>query len=193
MVDKNKLLENLKIVQDEISINKDYLTNLDTTIGDGDHGLNMYNGFNSFDLAEMSSLEISEIFKTIAMKLISTVGGASGPIYGTLFMQYAKQTNNVEAIDLNLYIKMNESAIEAIMSRGGAKFKDKTLLDVLIPFAEDLKNESLDIAKKNLESNLLKTSEYVANKGRASYLGERSIGHVDPGCASIVLILRSLI
>lgn len=196
------LLKNLQKVAQDIEAQKGYLTELDSAIGDSDHGINMAKGFAAIDFSALSTMSIADIFKTIAMKLISTVGGASGPIYGTMFLEYAKASQGKNELDLATFTEMNEKAIVGIMARGGAKLHDKTLLDVLIPYTDTLKSQLLLGDNLNLahQKALIvaaqkrdETKNYICNKGRASYLKERSIGHIDPGCASLFIILSGLL
>lgn len=194
MVTNKQLILNLKALVQEFEDNQSYLTELDTKIGDGDHGNNMKMGFTAIDFSVIEDSSITDIFKHVAMKLISTVGGASGPLYGTFFMEFAKATVTVEQIDISDYKVCLTAAIQGIQKRGGAKLGDKTLLDVLIPFTEELeKSSDLDLAKQVAQKKASETKEYVALKGRASYLNERSIGHMDPGCASMLILLEGII
>lgn len=194
MVNNKQILENVKSLTVDFNENCDFLTDLDTKIGDGDHGNNMAKGFNSIEFNKLEDESISGIFKHIAMKLISTVGGASGPIYGTLFMEYAKYSKDIEELSIDDIIKMNEMAIEGIKARGRATFGDKTLLDVLIPFVEELEQtKDLEKAKNTLDDSFENTKTYVCKVGRASYLGERSLGHADPGCGSMRILLKGLL
>lgn len=199
----NKTKELFLETADVIIANKEYLTELDSAIGDGDHGINLARGFNKIkEKLDKDSLgNRSEIFKTIAMTLISNVGGASGPLYGTAFLNISKVISD-DQLDLNDLVEIAEEAIAGIQKRGKAEAGEKTMLDTIIPAAESLKesreaernlqtalNHCLKAAKIGMEN----TIEMQATKGRASYLGERSIGHQDPGATSSYLMIETFI
>ena len=183
--------------------NKEYLTELDRVIGDADHGINMSKGFNAVNdkLDEMNGNDWGDILKTVAMTLISTVGGASGPLYGTAFLKASTVVNGKMDIDQDDIINMFEQAIEGIKMRGKSDQGDKTMLDALIPAFETLKaaygeGENTKSAFLGAEKAALEGVEYtktiIAKKGRASYLGERSIGHKDPGATSTYIMIKSI-
>lgn len=158
--------------------NKDYLSDLDTPIGDSDHGFNMDRGIQ----AVVKSLtpapdNIQNGFKKIAMALISTVGGASGPLYGTAFLEMAKKS--AETSDLN---ELLQAALLGIKKRGGAQKGDKTMVDVWEELVPEVKNNTL--TEDSINNAVESTKDMIAKKGRASYLGERSKGHIDPGAQS---------
>ena len=181
--------------------NKDRLTELDSAIGDGDHGANMARGFQAVraKLPEFAGKDIGTVFKTVAMTLISTVGGASGPLYGTFFLQAAgpaKGKAELSAADLAASF---ETGLVGVINLGKAAVGDKTMIDVLTPAVQALSasaggglgaalGKAVEAARKGADS----TIPLVARKGRASYLGERSAGHLDPGAASSVLLLEAL-
>lgn len=188
-------------VADEIIKNKDLLTQLDQEIGDGDHGINMARGFENVKIKinQMNdSAPVSEYLKQIAMTLIASVGGASGPLYGTAFLRASQNYKNES--NLEDFKNAFESAIKGIKERGKATFGEKTMLDTLIP-AFDTLCESMDAKKSQKECldemliSALKGVEHtrtiIATKGRASYLGERSLGHQDPGATSCGIILKA--
>ncbi len=182
---------------------RDHLTELDLAIGDGDHGLNMCRGFNKVDeqLNLLEDCDIGALFKTVGMTLLSSVGGASGPLYGTLFIKAAPCFSGKNSLDLTeLYTGLN-AGVQGLTSRGKAKPGDKTLCDVWWPVITSLENsckkqtdisnalkQAFEIAEKAAHS----TIEMQAHKGRASYLGERSIGHQDPGATSSMLMIKAL-
>ena len=184
-----------------IKENKDYLTELDAAIGDADHGLNMDRGFSKVmeKISSTKTNDCSDVFKTTAMTLISSVGGASGPLYGSFFLKASmacKDKSELNAID---FVSMLEAGVQGVVDRGRAKVGDKTMIDVWAPVIIALKEENgddlaqlthkaVEVAEKAQES----TRELLAKKGRASYLGERSIGHLDPGAVSSTLILKAL-
>ena len=180
---------------------QDELTQLDAAIGDADHGANMARGFTAVHgkLAGLRDKDIGAIFKTVAMTLISTVGGASGPLYGTFFLQAVAGANGKRALTQEELVCVFSAGLQGLMNRGKAVVGEKTMVDALAPALEALKsvgddslpaalNRAVAAAKKGADS----TVPLVAKKGRASYLGERSAGHLDPGAASSVLLLEAL-
>ncbi|TPN87060.1 dihydroxyacetone kinase subunit DhaL [Aquimarina algicola] len=196
-----KWLEKAALVMQE---NKDYLTKLDSDIGDADHGFNMERGFNKVreKLDELSnSKDIASLFKNTGMTLISSIGGASGPLYGTLFLQASmvlKDKTELNLIDLKNCL---ENGVNGVKLRGKASVGDKTMIDVLDPAIQSLSdslnanlsiNEALENLVKVAEKGMTSTTDLIAKKGRASYLGERSIGHQDAGATSSYLIFKSL-
>ena len=180
---------------------QDELTQLDAAIGDADHGANMARGFTAVraKLAGLKGNDIGTIFKTVAMTLISTVGGASGPLYRILFLQAVAGANGKMALTQEELVSVFSAGLKGLMSRGKAMVGEKTMVDALVPAVEALKpvgddsisaalNRAVVAAQKGSDS----TVPLVAKKGRASYLGERSAGHRDPGAASSVLLLEAL-
>lgn len=197
------LLEIVENMSKNIIENKELLTELDRAIGDSDHGINMTKGFSAVNnkLGEMEGKDWGYILKTVAMTLISTVGGASGPLYGTGFLRAATVVDGKMEIDYIDIINMFQQAIEGIKMRGKSDKGDKTMLDSLIPAFEALKSayeerQHIKIAFQRAEKSALEGVEYtktiIARKGRASYLGERSIGHQDPGATSSYIIIKSI-
>ena len=185
-----------------IAAQKEYLTRLDSAIGDADHGVNMDRGFQAVlqKLPGGASQDIGAIFKLVAMTLISTVGGASGPLYGTLFLQMGTATAGKLELTLADWAAALESGIEGVARRGKAVSGDKTMLDSLYPGLEALKLAiangadvvgALRQAEQAAQQGMLSTIPLVARKGRASYLGERSAGHQDPGATSSYLLLHA--
>lgn len=159
----------------EINENKSYLSDLDTPIGDGDHGNNMGRGVSAFEDAfkKEEPTTISDTFKVLSMAMISKVGGASGPLYGSAFMNMMKATKDVDIINSQEQLgKIIEEGTNGIQARGKAEAEDKTMLDVWLPVTEALKNNQLtaDVIENAKEH----TKNLVAKKGRASYLGERA-------------------
>ena len=178
----------------EINENKSYLSDLDTPIGDGDHGNNMGRGVSAFEDAfkKEEPTTISDTFKVLSMAMISKVGGASGPLYGSAFMNMIKATKDVDIINSQEQLgKIIEEGTNGIQARGKAEAEDKTMLDVWLPVTEALKNNQLtaDVIENAKEH----TKNLVAKKGRASYLGERAIGHIDPGAASSAILFQTLL
>lgn len=183
--------------------NSDYLTDLDREIGDADHGLNMNRGFRKVQekLPEFEGQDIGTILKTTGMTLLSNIGGASGPLFGTFFIRAAKPTASLQNLELNQLVEMVTEGVEGIVSRGKAEPNDKTMCDVWWPVVESLKHaneQNLSIKEAITQAQIVaekaaeSTIPMQARKGRASYLGERSIGHKDPGSASVVLMIQAL-
>lgn len=181
---------------------KDYLTALDSAIGDADHGINMDRGFQAV-LTKLPGLpggDIGATCKTVGMTLVSTVGGASGPLYGTFFLQVGSATAGRDAIGLDDLVAALDAGIAGIQRIGKAQPGDKTMLDTLLPARDALKEaaasgaslqDALARAVDAAEQGMLATTPLVARKGRASYLGERSAGHQDPGATSSYLLLKA--
>jgi dihydroxyacetone kinase-like protein len=179
---------------------KQYLSDLDQAIGDGDHGFNMARGFDAVmaKLKDAPGADIGDVLKTTAMALISNVGGASGPLYGTLFLKGSALAKGLTEIDLAGFVPIFKEGILGVQARGKAELGEKTMIDVLIPVLESLEKDSaagvsgkeaFAKAEKLAAECVEKTKDIIAKKGRASYLGERSIGHIDPGATSSHLII----
>jgi phosphoenolpyruvate---glycerone phosphotransferase subunit DhaL len=186
----------------QIAEQKDYLTQLDAAIGDADHGANMNRGLQAVlaKNADLRNADIGALLKGVAMTLISTVGGASGALYGTFFLQASTIAGNRTELSPNEFGSVLEKGLAGIVLRGKATIGDKTMVDALQPAIKAYKNsiesgETLDQALSKAvsaaEEGLKSTVPLVARKGRASYLGERSAGHPDPGATSTVLLFRS--
>lgn len=191
-------------VGEAIIKNKQYLTDLDSAIGDGDHGLNMARGFEAVVVKLKSGTPLQEIgaaMKLIGMTLISTVGGASGPLYGTAFLRAAVPSAGKKVIDGQTALLMLQAAIKGIKDRGKASRGEKTMLDALEP-AQDAFQKAFETGKSLIEclhvacdaaqQGVEFTKTIIATKGRASYLGERSLGHQDPGATSAFIMLQAL-
>lgn len=188
-------------IADRIYENKDYLSELDREIGDSDHGVNLSRGFQKIkDESEiLKTLNYSDCFNKMAMILISNVGGASGAIYGTGLMKVAQTLKGIDILDRNNIVKAAEAMVEGIKMRGKAQCGEKTMLDTIVPVVEVLKNNkegSLDTLLKKIQitakEGMESTENMLATKGRASYLGARSIGHIDPGAMSSYLIIDTI-
>ncbi|CAI1840413.1 PTS-dependent dihydroxyacetone kinase, ADP-binding subunit dhaL [Serratia quinivorans] len=182
---------------------RDFLTRLDTDIGDSDHGLNMNRGFNKVveKLPSVADKDIGFILKNTGMTLLSSVGGASGPLFGTFFIRAAQSTNAKQSLDLAELHQMMQEGVEGVVMRGKAEPGDKTMCDVWWPVVESLGQsaeqqlsmaEALQRASERAEQAVESTITMQARKGRASYLGERSIGHQDPGATSVMLMMKTL-
>lgn len=170
------------------------LTALDSAIGDGDHGLNMKRGFEAVlaDKATILAKPLPEALKAVGMTLVMKVGGASGPLYGTLFMALGKELP-AEPTPADL-ARALAAAVEAVKARGKADFGNKTMLDVLGPVARHLESgpATFDSVRELARERAEATVPMKAIKGRASFLGERSIGHMDPGARSSELIIAAI-
>jgi dihydroxyacetone kinase-like protein len=178
---------------DTIAVHADQLTALDQAIGDGDHGLNMKRGFEALraEADAFAAKPLPEALKAIGTKLVMTVGGASGPLFGTLFMALGKEIS-AEPDRANLAAAFGK-AIDAVAARGKSQVGQKTMLDVLQPVHDALLQgktaaEITDVADKAAEA----TVPMKALRGRASFLGDRSIGHMDAGGRSVALLVRAI-
>lgn len=186
----------------DVETHKERLTQLDSAIGDGDHGINMARGMRTAraKIEGLDDPDIGKLLKTVGMALVSSVGGAGGPLYGTLFMQMGSKLSGAEELSLENWTEALEAGVNGVRARGKAEVGDKTMLDALAPAVDALKtamNEGAslpDALKRSAaaaEGGVGATIPLVARKGRASYLGERSAGHQDPGATSSHLLLQS--
>ncbi|MHB8600269.1 MAG: dihydroxyacetone kinase subunit DhaL [Ktedonobacteraceae bacterium] len=193
----------LERIADVLHENSAYLTRLDSAIGDADHGTNMDRGFKAVrdKFPTMATMDSSTQLKTVGMTLVSTVGGASGPLYGTAFLRASAAIANKSELASADIVAMLEAFLGGIIARGKATTNEKTMVDALTPAlaaAKQALNEGVPLAELTArtataaEEGMKATIPMLATKGRASYLGERSIGHQDPGSTSSWLILRSL-
>lgn len=183
---------------------KDYLTMLDTKTGDGDHGLNMARGWNAA-MEEVERLpqsaSLADVLRTIGEAIRDNVGGASGPLYSTGFLHAAKACNGTEKMNSETFAKLFGAAVEAICKRGRSKRGDKTMLDTLIPLYEEFLPQqaagrdfsmTLAYASRAAKDGMDFTKTLEAKRGRASYLGKKTIGCIDPGAASSQIMFRAL-
>ena len=179
-------------ISDEIIANKDYLTDLDRSIGDADHGNNMAKGFKfTKEALEDDFDDYKNLFNKVATTLLSKIGGASGPLYGSFFMKFAASLKDIDDFGRDEFNKAFKAGVEGVKQRGKAEVGDKTMVDVLSPVSDALnEGRSLDEVIKVAEEAMNKTKDIKANKGRASYVGERSIGHIDPGAASSYILIK---
>jgi dihydroxyacetone kinase-like protein len=188
---------------DRIDEEKDLLTQLDAAIGDGDHGINMQNGMRKVR-TRMEGMEdcqdVGVLLRTIAMTLISSVGGAAGPLYGAFFLRAAKEAEAGDEASLERLARMFRVGVESIQQRGEARLGDKTMVDALVPAMAALEaatgqghnvGEALEKARQAAEKGMKSTIDMEAQKGRASYLGPRSIGHQDPGATSSYFLVET--
>ncbi len=182
--------------------NRGNLTQLDSDIGDADHGSNMDRGFEAVlgTLPGMADKDIGTILKSVGMTLVSTVGGAGGPLYGTFFLQMGAATTGKLDLSLADWVAALEAGVNGVAMRGKARPGDKTMLDTLMPAVEALKTaaaegatlpQALHRSAEAAEQGTLATVPLVAHRGRAGYLGERSAGHQDPGATSAHLLLKA--
>ncbi|MEZ2830594.1 dihydroxyacetone kinase subunit DhaL [Serratia liquefaciens] len=182
---------------------RDFLTRLDTEIGDADHGLNMNRGFNKVveKLPSVADKDIGFILKNTGMTLLSSVGGASGPLFGTFFIRAAQAANAKQSLDLAELHQLMQEGVDGVVMRGKAEPGDKTMCDAWWAVVDSLGQsveqqlgvaEALQRASERAEQAVESTITMQARKGRASYLGERSIGHQDPGATSVMLMIKTL-
>lgn len=201
-IGQQDVIEWIKASAAVIEENRQYLTKLDAAIGDADHGQNMDRGFKAVKskLPEIQDKDIGTIFKTVGMTLVSTVGGAGGPLYGTFYLQMGMATAGKMELSLEEWANGLDAGVKGVVMRGKAQLGDKTMLDALTPAVNTLKeaaeqgkpeSEALDACAEAAKRGMEATIPLVAKKGRASYLGERSAGHQDPGATSSYMILKA--
>ncbi|MBC1318346.1 dihydroxyacetone kinase subunit L [Listeria booriae] len=172
--------------------NKQLLSDLDQAIGDGDHGINMARGLTELQkaLAEKEPASVKDTFKTAGMTILSKVGGASGPLYGSAFLAMSKAIDTDTLTETQL-IEALEAGLAGIEHRGKSHAGEKTMIDVWEPVIHALRQDEL--TSDVIEAALQKTKDLKATKGRAAYLGDRSIGHLDPGAYSSALLFQALL
>lgn len=182
--------------------NAHYLTDLDAAIGDGDHGINMARGMTAVIAAldESAPADIAELCQQVGIALVKSVGGASGPLYGTFFLRMASALGPVGTVDAHGFANALRAGVAGVVQRGHAEAGDKTMVDALAPALDALDAAlvsgsgiaaALHDATVAAETGRDATQSMVARKGRASYLGQRSVGHLDPGAASAVMLINS--
>lgn len=193
----------MEAVRQSINTNKEFLTQLDGAIGDADHGINMARGFDAV-MAKLNlepDINLGAGLKRIGMTLLSSVGGAAGPLYGTAFLRAAVPVQGKTIVTEEVAAQMLLAAIEGIKERGKAVRGEKTMIDSLEPAYDALVSgwkegkglmECMELACRAAESGVEYTKTIIAKKGRASYLGERSIGHQDPGATSVLIMMKAL-
>jgi dihydroxyacetone kinase-like protein len=202
MINRDNLYAWVTALQQVYAENKEYLTNLDSAIGDADHGINMNRGFTNAmaDLEKSQPEDIDAILKTVAMTLIRTVGGAAGPLYGTFFMRASAACTGKAELGPADVVALFEAGLGGVLQRGKAELNDKTMVDALTPAVEAMKSslsngsnvaQILEKGTAAAKKGMQDTIPLQARKGRASYLGERSIGHQDPGATSSYLMLKT--
>jgi len=200
---KEQIIRILRAIATEIEKNKIYLTELDSAIGDADHGINMNRGFKSV-VEKVASVEdkcIGTILKTTGTALVSSVGGASGPLYGTAFLYAGKELTGKEELYPADIKTAFQAALEGIIKRGRAQVGDKTIVDTLSPVVDYLQSNLDNKPKEEILNDMEKaagkgkdsTKEMIALKGRASFLKERSRGHLDPGAVSCYIMIKAFV
>ncbi len=200
-INLNMVLQWFHALEKTFTENREWLTDLDSAIGDADHGVNMERGFKmaANALNRTLSLDLESAFKTVAVSLIQSVGGAAGPLYGTFFLRAAGLCRNKDGLAMDDLITMFEAGLTGIQERGKAMVGDKTMVDVFSPVLQSMKDsrekgknlkEMLQGMVQEAENGMVQTIGMIARKGRASYLGDRSIGHQDPGATSAYLLIR---
>ncbi len=193
----------IELAAADVAAQRDYLVDLDRAIGDGDHGENMDRGFKAAveALGQAQPASVAEVLKTVAKTLMSTVGGAAGPLYGTAFLRASKAAGDGD-LDGAGVAAVIAGALDGIQARGKATTGEKTMVDAWTPALEAARAAAesgsdpaavLEAAATAAEAGAAATEPMRATKGRASYLGERSIGHLDPGAVSTSLILRAAV
>jgi dihydroxyacetone kinase-like protein len=192
-----------RFVGEKVIESKPLLTEIDGAIGDGDHGVGMSVGFTTAmnKLNEAKPSSINDIFKIIGMSMINSMGGASGVIFGTMFMGGVKNLPATESLNLETLATIFENSLKAVKERGKADLGDKTMIDALEPAVEALRKhaaqsgsllDGLKAAEESARVGMENTKQYVAKFGRAKSLGERAIGHQDAGATSVWIIFRSM-
>lgn len=190
----------LRHFADTVHTNAGQLTQLDSAIGDADHGTNMDRGMKAVvAVLETDGFDSADaLFKKVGMTLVSTVGGASGPLYGTFFLRFGSALQGVDPIGAEDLGKAWRAGVEGIVARGKAQLEDKTMYDAWAPALEAFEQSAgdglapaLSAAASAAAEGRDATTDMLARKGRASYLGERSVGHQDPGATSTTMLLES--
>ena len=192
----------LSLFAEEVATNRDLLTRLDSAIGDADHGANLDRGMTAVvaALGKEPPETPAALFKTTGMTLVSTVGGASGPLYGTFFLRMAGSVGEADSLDTAGFAAALRAGVDGVVARGRAQAGDKTMYDALAPACDALDDAvaegeplstGLASASEAADAGRDATIPMLARKGRASYLGERSVGHQDPGATSAALLVAT--
>ena len=201
-VSYSKATEWIRAFATAVADNKEYLTELDSAIGDADHGINMNRGMQAVlgKIDGMSADDVGALLKTVGMTLVSTVGGAGGPLYGTLFLQMGTAAAGRPELSADDWAAALAAGVAGVRSRGKAELGDKTMVDALVPAVEALRaalaegadfDDALRRSAQAAEEGMKATIPLVARKGRASYLGDRSAHHQDPGATSSWLLVHA--
>jgi dihydroxyacetone kinase-like protein len=197
----DQLARFVELFAERLAAEKENLTRLDSAIGDADHGINMDRGFQAVlgKLPEISSDSAGGLFKGVGMTLVSTVGGASGPLYGTFFLRAGGALGDTTDVTAEQLAAALRAGLEGVIQRGKAELDDKTMVDALSPAVDAFDRsldgslpDALDAAVTAAAAGRDRVTPLVARKGRASYLGERSAGHQDPGATSTTMMLEAL-
>lgn len=201
-IGSDDLVRFLQLYAQRIAEHKVELTDLDSQIGDADHGINMDRGFTAVaaKLPDLRESDLGTIAKTVGMTLISTVGGASGPLYGTFFLRMATALGDHQSVPPGELVAAVRAGLEGVKQRGKAELDDKTMVDAMTPAVEALESGdvagdlpgSLAAAATAAAAGRDRITPLVARKGRASYLGERSANHQDPGATSTTILFEAL-
>jgi dihydroxyacetone kinase-like protein len=201
-ISRDAIFRWLRAYSDAILANKDYLTELDAAIGDADHGANIIRGFQVVltKLPTVADKDIGSVFKLVGLTIVSSMGGAGGPLYGTFFTQMGAVTPGKLELTAEDWGIALEAGVNGVMMRGQANLGDKTMIDSLLPAVAAYKGAveggadlttALLASAQGAETGMLATIPLMARKGRASYLGARSIGHQDPGATSSRLLIKT--
>jgi phosphoenolpyruvate---glycerone phosphotransferase subunit DhaL len=200
-VTQSDVLVWLAALQSVFAENRQYLTDLDSPIGDGDHGINLDRGFSAVSaVLAQPQPDIAALLKVVAMALIHTVGGASGPLYGTFFLRASAACSGKTELQVDDVVAFFEAGVDGVQQRGKAAPGDKTMVDALLPAVLAMRQALLATGDLHAvlstgvaaaEQGMLSTIPIQARKGRASYLGPRSIGHQDPGATSSYLLIKA--
>src|SRR5699024_7365644 len=197
----SQVKEMLIYVGEKVRESKPLLTKIDSAIGDGDHGIGMSVGFTKVEenLKQEDFTTINDVFKTTGMSMVQSMGGASGVIFGTMFLGGVKKIEQKDQLDVAILADIFEKSLEAIKERGKASLGDKTMIDSLEPAVNGLKEsasssllDALKKAEENAANGVENTKDFVAKFGRAKSLGERAIGHQDAGATSVWIIFKSM-
>jgi dihydroxyacetone kinase-like protein len=193
MLTKDNALVWIELFANEVIANKELLSDLDAPIGDGDHGFNMARGLAAVQEALQATppATLTDVFKTVAMQLLSKVGGASGPLYSSAFLAMIKAIDNKPTLTTDEVADMVQTGLESVMMRGKAQVGEKTMIDLWTPAVQAMRHGTL--TNDHIDRLVEATAPLKATKGRASYLGDRSIGHIDPGSYSSGIFFKALL
>lgn len=193
----------IRAIGNRLEEEKGYLTELDQPIGDSDHGINLARGFGAVEqkLPTLEGKDVGTILKTVGMTLVSTVGGASGPLYGTAYMKAGMALAGKEELDMELFLTALKAGVEGVAQRGKAQAEEATMLDAMLPSLKAMEEADaageppkavLEAGVKAARAGAEHTKDLIATKGRASYVGERGLGHQDPGATSYCCMLEEI-
>ncbi|GAQ19092.1 PTS-dependent dihydroxyacetone kinase, ADP-binding subunit DhaL [Oceanobacillus picturae] len=196
-LDVQLIVDWMKKTNEKMQENKPYLTTLDQPIGDGDHGINMARGFQEVEnkVTKETYETPADVLKDVAMTLMSKVGGASGPLFGTAFLKLSTAVKGSETISYEAFVNGIEQAVAGVKQRGKAEAGEKTMVDVWYPVSEALTEEqdfSAEVLSETAKQAMENTKDMLATKGRAAYFKDKSQGHIDPGSASSFYLFEAL-